>query len=116
MDKTNLIKAPIDNKNVYEDWDWLCDGGNLIEISRVLRKRVVFFENNQCLWKISYYYGDNKFQITCIDYEDELHRKAAFQDIHKKLIESNNGSDLIVDVIAKESECKFYVSYFFKND
>lgn len=111
-----LCKAPIDNKNVFEDWDFLSDSGeNTIETSRLNKKKVIYFVNNGCLWKNEYFFGDNTFVISCLDISDENHLRMSFHDIVDKLNGiSCVGNDLIADIVAMESEHIIKVNLYFK--
>lgn len=61
-----FIAAPIDNKNVLEDFTEDFHEGHYIEHRNRHEVRQVFFDGDN-LWEISYSFGDNHFKLVAID-------------------------------------------------
>lgn len=66
-----LIEAPIDNKNILEDFTDIFHSGNYVESRNDDFVKQVYFIDKK-LFEISYRYGLNAFGIKCWDIMDNM--------------------------------------------
>lgn len=91
-----LIQAPIDNKNILEDFTDIFHNGSYIESrNRNQVKQAFYFDRR--LFEISYMYGYNFFRLHCVEPLDNMQ---IIDEIREKV-----KSMKIDDVIVQYSDC-----------
>ena len=86
-----LIQAPIDNKNILEDFTDIFHSGDYVESRDDDFVKQVYFIDNK-LFEINYRYGLNGFCIKCWDIMDNMQ---IVYEIREK-VESMNMDNVIV--------------------
>lgn len=88
-----LIQAPIDNKNILEDFTDIFHNGSYIESRNRNQVRQAFYING-LLFELTYHFGCNYFRIECLS-EIGTDDIPIIKDIVEK-VESMNMDDVIV--------------------
>lgn len=101
-----FIPAPIDNKNVLEDFADDLSGANYVECRKGGWVYRAFYEGIH-LWEIMYKFGDNRFAITKHHYPYKEEMSAMRADI---LSLSNEDNGLFVRILEERENgflCEF---------
>lgn len=86
-----LIQAPIDNKNILEDFTDIFHSGDYVESRNRNQVRQAFYINGK-LFEISYMYGYNFFRLHCVEPLDNMQ----IVDAIREKVKSMNMDDVIV--------------------
>lgn len=106
----NLIPAPIDNKNILEEWDWLTNGEELCR--RRSNTNEIYFLHNEILYRLRYQFGCHKFSIECLDsFNDFSHDK--IEMLKTIRIVEEDSQNVKVDVRVYSASRTYFCSYFF---
>lgn len=110
-----LINAPIDGKNIMDEFDWLHDNDYTETLDD--RKHRLAFYNCGLLWQLEYSYGMNTLRI----YTEEIDSGStslnrSMSDIISRvenLKQCNEGLEIVSSVKVAEGSCSIYVSFYF---
>lgn len=105
-----LIAAPIDGKNVIDDFDWLTDGDR-VEINPYRNEHHIAFYNNDILCELTYYTGDNECEIW-LHNDTEEKRIKAFIDIRERALDTDSSQGLLVRVTSSFRTRQVHIAYF----
>lgn len=114
MEEKKLIPAPIDNKNVCEDFTDVFHFGDFVEHSanRVIKQ--AFWEDGN-LWVVAYRFGFNWFHIHLV--QEGRNWKASAQRVKNGILSLNDSQNIMVEILGDvEQDMKdFYrCTFWFK--
>ena len=106
------IPAPIDDKNVMAEWDWLSD--NYMEDHIGSAYTVLFFDNH-IPWIMEYTFGANTMQLHQIG---KQFNSDSFRNVFSKIAATNEDTDchLVTAEIAISTHNHISVSYWYIMD
>ena len=112
MDK-KLTKAPIDNKNVCEDFTDVFHNGDFVEcVEQGVHKQLFYLDGIPC--EVRYFFGENIFRL---EFNCDMSKMSIIRKVREALNDLNGGN-----IICKYDECyngKAYVingEFYFKEE
>ena len=111
--KEKLTPAPIDNKNILEEWDWLTNGEELQRFKN--NNNEIFFMRDKILYKLKYQFRSHKFEIECLDsFRDFISNRQSILDA-MKIVEENT-PNVKIECTCYQASRTYFCAFYFRDE